>query len=305
MNALDTTIAVVTPENISFEYQLAGPFRRLPAYLIDLGTRWAMIAVVGFAFLLLGASSNIPSLGSFLLAAAMVLYFVLSWFYGAWLETYFNGRTIGKWACGLRVICVDGRPIDGTRAVVRNLVRVIDMSPFVPASLIFDDAFSFILVPTGLIGFIAAMCTTRMQRLGDLAAGTMVVVDERNWRIPITTIDDPRAMALALTIPTSYRVSRSMARTLAIFSERRAYLSPGRRREVASYLTKPLCVKFNFRADTDPDLMMMALYCVTFLSDPRTDAAELSKGVTPVRLAAERDESTSREEPNLDAGTTR
>ena len=38
--ALDTTIAVVTPENIAFNYQLAGPFRRLPAYLIDIAIRW-------------------------------------------------------------------------------------------------------------------------------------------------------------------------------------------------------------------------------------------------------------------------
>ena len=43
---LDTTIGVVTPENIAFEYQLAGPFRRLPAYLIDVAVRYGVIAVV-------------------------------------------------------------------------------------------------------------------------------------------------------------------------------------------------------------------------------------------------------------------
>jgi uncharacterized RDD family membrane protein YckC len=108
-NALDTTIAVVTPENIAFEYQLAGPFRRLPAYLIDVATRWAVILLIVFILLMIGLLTNIAAFGSFLLATGMVIYFVISWFYGTLLETYFNGRTIGKWACGLRVICVDGR----------------------------------------------------------------------------------------------------------------------------------------------------------------------------------------------------
>ena len=55
-NALDTTIAVVTPENIAFEYQLAGPFRRLPAYLIDLAVRWGItLGVIAVLSVISGA----------------------------------------------------------------------------------------------------------------------------------------------------------------------------------------------------------------------------------------------------------
>lgn len=283
--ALDTTIAVVTPENIAFEYQLAGPFRRLPAYLIDVATRWAVILAFVFTLVAIGALTQLPSFGSFFLAVGLVFYFLISWFYGTFFETYFNGRTIGKWACGLRVICVDGRPIDGTRAVIRNLVRVADAAPFAPLSLVLEGASPTLFLPTAMVGFISVIVTRRMQRLGDLAAGTMVVVDEKSWRLPVTKVEDPRVPALASYIPGDYRVTRSMARTLAIYCERRAYLTPARRREIAMHLTTPLIEKFEFRADVDPDLLMVALYHATFLADSRGEPALLGAlaGASPLR----------------------
>jgi len=283
-NALDTTIAVVTPENISFEYQLAGPFRRLPAYLIDVATRWAVILSIGLFLMLMGAFTGFSSIGPFLLATGFVVYFVISWFYGTFLETYFNGRTVGKWACGLRVICVDGRPIDGTQAVLRNLVRVADIAPYAALTSFIEDVGPMFWVPTGMIGFVSVICTKRMQRLGDLAAGTMVVVDEKSWRLPVTKIEDPRVPALASYIPGDYRITRSMARTLAVYCERRAYLTPARRREIAMHLTTPLIKKFEFRPDVDPDLLMVALYHATFLADVRVESASLGSlgGASPL-----------------------
>ena len=111
--ALDTTIAVVTPENIAFDYQLAGPFRRLPAYLIDFGVRWGVIAIVILGLILAGVLASLAGMTPFVIATGFIFYFIVSWFYGTLLETYFNGRTIGKWACGIRAIGVEGRPING------------------------------------------------------------------------------------------------------------------------------------------------------------------------------------------------
>jgi hypothetical protein len=124
-----------------------------------------------------------------------------------------------------------------------------------------------------------------MQRLGDLAAGTMVIVDERSWRLPVVKVDDPRVPALASFFPGDHRVSRSMARTLAIYAERRHYLTPARRREVARHLTDPLVEKFEFRRDIDPDLLMYALYYKTFLADPSDQAPDLGPlaGYSPLR----------------------
>ena len=151
---IDTSIQIVTPENIAFRYQLAGPFQRLPAFLIDFGVRVATMLAVAIALAILGFISS--GLAWVLLLLA---YFVLSWFYGVLFETYFNGQTPGKRVLDLRVLTDQGRPINGEQAVLRNLFRLADIS-------------------FPLVSLIAASCSRRFQRLGDLVAGTIVIVEE-------------------------------------------------------------------------------------------------------------------------------
>ncbi len=283
--ALDTTIAVVTPENIAFEYQLAGPFRRLPAYLIDLAVRWLLLFAFLFTLWLLGAMIDIGALGPLLLATTFLAYFLFTNFYGTVLETYFNGRTVGKWACGIRAIDIDGGPITGKRAFLRNLIRVADLAPYAALNQIDESVAPIFFMPTGMIGLVSMLVTRRMQRLGDLAAGTMVIVDERIWRVPTAEVEDPRVPALASYIPADFRVSRTMARTLAIYAERRHYLTPPRRREIARHLAVPLIDRFAFRTDIDPDLLLVALYYQTFLADASAEPADLGAlaGFSPLR----------------------
>ncbi len=283
---LDTTIAVVTPENIAFEYQLAGPFRRLPAYLIDIVVRWglilALMIVFGFAAGILGIASVFG--GSLMMAVWIVFVFLISWFYGTTMEAYFNGRTVGKWACGIRVIDIDGRPVSGRSALLRNLIRVADMAPVAALSQFVEDTPPIFLISTGMVGLSSMVFTRRMQRLGDLIAGTMVIVDERTWRLPVAKVDDARVPALASFVPGDYRVSRSMARTLAIYAERRYYLTPPRRREIARHLTDPLIERFEFRPDVEPDLLLYALYYKTFLAESSAAQPDLGslRGHSPL-----------------------
>lgn len=274
---LDTTIGVVTPENIAFEYQLAGPFRRLPAYLLDFVVRWAIILIVGFLLAIIGSFMSFVSVlfGSFTLAIIGILYFVVSWFYGSLMEMYFNGRTVGKWMCGIRVIDVEGRPINGRSALLRNLLRVADFMPIAMIPMPDPDIPPIPMLATGLIGMVCMITTKRLQRLGDLAAGTMVVVDERGWRLPVAKVDDARVPALASYVPGDYRITRSMARALATYAERRHFLTPARRREVARHLTDALLDRFEFRRDIDPDLLLYALYYKTFLEDKNAEPADL------------------------------
>ncbi|KAA5543702.1 RDD family protein [Roseiconus nitratireducens] len=274
---LDTTIGVVTPENIAFEYQLAGPFRRLPAYLIDLAVRWGVILLIGAIILMIAGTLSFLSTfyGPLAQAFILVAIFLINWFYGTICEAYFNGRTIGKWMCGIRVIEVDGRPVSPRSALLRNLLRIADMAPVAAINTWDPDVPPIYLIPTGIIGLVSMMMTERMQRLGDLAAGTMVVVDERKWQLPIAKVDDARVAALASYVPGDYRVSRKMARTLATYVERRHFLTPQRRREVARHLTDPLIERFEFRHDIDPDLLMYALYYRTFLTDSSAEPADL------------------------------
>lgn len=274
---LDTTIGVVTPENIAFEYQLAGPFRRLPAYLIDVAVRWLTIFAFGLALLVFGSFMNVVSafFGQFSQAALMTLIFLINWFYGTILEAYFNGRTIGKWICGIRVIEVDGRPISPRSALLRNLLRIADLAPMLPLSSLGEELPLVYMIPTGIFGLVSMTMTRRMQRLGDLAAGTMVVVDERKWQLPIAKVEDARVPALASYIPGDYRISRKMARTLATYAERRQYLPATRRREIARSLADRLIQRFEFRKDIDPDLLLYSLYYKTFLAEPNEAEADL------------------------------
>src|SRR4051812_9466976 len=91
---LDTTIRLVTPERITFQYPLAGPFRRALAYLLDVLIWVVLVFAASMAALVLSLGSN-AGIGLFL-----VVFFVLQWGYGAFCEGIFNGRTPGKWAAG-------------------------------------------------------------------------------------------------------------------------------------------------------------------------------------------------------------
>ncbi len=288
---LDTTIQVVTPENIAFEYQLAGPFRRIPAYALDVLIYTMVLALLVIIGLYIGFYSMSMVAMSLYAFVGLVVWFVLGWFYGALCETYFNGRTVGKWACGLRVISIDGRPLSGMQATIRNLLRVADLAPPAAFGQMDSDVPPWLVVPTALIGLMSVIMTQRMQRLGDLAAGTMVVVDEKSWRLPVAKVDDPRVAALASYLPGDYRISPTMARTLAAYAERRAFLTPARRREVARHLTDPLIDRFEFRPDIDPDLLMYALYYQTFLAADSTEPANLGAlaGFSPLRKDMGRD----------------
>jgi uncharacterized RDD family membrane protein YckC len=128
---LDTAVTIVTPENIEFSYRLAGPFRRLGAFLIDVLLKLAIVvtAVVGSFFA--GIMSLMgEGLTSFVVLVGM---FLLDWFYGMVWETLWSGQTPGKRLFSLRVISCDGRPINGVQAAIRNLLRVADLG--VPASV--------------------------------------------------------------------------------------------------------------------------------------------------------------------------
>src|SRR5881394_2132332 len=104
---LDATIRVVTPENIAFEYRLAGPFRRLPAFLLDLCLGTALLIA---CWIVVGMT---VSAVSFYLASAILflIFFLIWWFYGVLFETFMNGQTPGKYILGLRVLTDTGQPI--------------------------------------------------------------------------------------------------------------------------------------------------------------------------------------------------
>lgn len=261
---IDATIDIITPENISFRYRIAGPYRRLPAFFIDVLLRFGVWIVI---FIVLSLISAVSLLNTFLgQTIAGVLFFLMEWLYGGLLETYWNGQTVGKRVMGIRVLSVDGQPINGLQAFLRNILRFADLMPLVSLSALMDVE-DPIPIPTLVIGLVTTLLTRRFQRLGDIVCGTMVVIDEKSWLFEPAKLEDPRVAQLAAELPPSFVVSRTMAQALATYVDRRQLFSPPRRREIARHIAEPLLPKFGLPSDTSYDLLLCALYHRTFLSE--------------------------------------
>ncbi len=261
---LDTRVEIVTPENIAFQYRMAGPFRRLPAFLLDTVIR-ALLAGVGmlgavFVFGTVGVSGVGLGLG-------MLLWFLLAWFYGGLFEAYWNGQTPGKRVMGIRVVSVEGRPITPLQAVLRNILREADAQPL----WLYQ------------VGLLAATSNPRFQRLGDLACGTMVIVEQRQRSGQLARVTEPVARRMAAAIPKGFQPTRSQTRALAAYVERRHTFPWGRRMEIAAHLGEPLRREFGLAANTDVDLLLCGLYHRTFIAE-REDQSTV--GVSPFRETA-------------------
>lgn len=274
---LDCRTQVITPENIQFEYALAGPFQRLPAFLFDVVVRTSVY--VGITFVASMVLAFVP-FGTTLVTIWMLIgYFVLSWFYGALFETWFNGRTVGKMVFKLRAISTDGRPINGSQAALRNLLRLADMNVLLSLELFDPEAPPVYVIPTMSVGLLAMMLSQRAQRLGDLVAGTMVISEARKvapWNIKP---DDNRAFGLAELIPANFQPSVSLAQTIGLYMENRTRLNPLRRNDIAKHLARPLIEKFGLLPDTGYDLLLCALYVRIYMSDDQQ-----TEGKTRMRM---------------------
>lgn len=266
---IDAAIDIVTPENITFRYQLAGPFRRLPAFLIDVMVRGAIMWGVGTVCVLLGIIAGGASITLMLIG-----WFLVEWFYGGICEAFFNGMTVGKRLMGIRVLSVDGQPINGFQAIMRNVLRSVDMlPPLIPEFMASGEYLErwFLMAPTCMVGLITMALSRRYQRLGDLVCHTMVVIEEKQWFSGVAKLDDARAFQLAAYLPTDLQVSRSLARAIAHYVERRRYFSVPRRREVAKHLGEPLLRQFGLPADTSHDLLLCSMYYRLFVGDRTED----------------------------------
>ena len=263
-SAIDLTAVITTPENIQFEYRIAGPFRRLPALILDFAVR-IICFLVGLVLLFI-VGLSIPFSGSIATMLFLIFWFAIDWFYGLLFESSWNGQTPGKYLTKIRVISIDGRPINGYQATVRNFLRLADFAPMVSLEMFFVDAPAVYMIPTFLVSLICMSVTSRFQRLGDIAAGTMVVVNERAWIPNNVKLEDPRIASLSEHIPANFRMSSTLAKVIALYAERRTRIPPARRAELASHLAKPLLKQFHFRDDTSPDLLLCALYYREFVT---------------------------------------
>ena len=199
---LDTYREVVTPEGVALHLPAAGPVPRALAWGIDLAARLGLLSLLSLVLALLGGFGQ----GMYLIAA-----FLLFWAYPIAFEALWRGQTPGKRVLGLRVVAGDGAPVGWLPAIVRNLLRSVDMLPFGYA-----------------VGLVACLCDRDSRRLGDLVADTVVIhVPARRSHAPV-----PGVPALASGQP--LRLDEQAA--IVAFGERAGYLVPARQVELAGLL---------------------------------------------------------------------
>lgn len=146
-------LEIRTPEGVTFALHLAGPFSRFLAWLLDVLLIYG-VSISVFTFM----TSTGAVLGGLGIAFAILFTFVLGFAYRIVLEWRFRGQTFGKRLLRLRVMDATGLRLQFNQVVLRNLIRVVDLMPFAYA-----------------LGGAVMLINPRFQRLGDIAAGTIVV----------------------------------------------------------------------------------------------------------------------------------
>ena len=159
--ARQSSLAIETPEGVVFRYELATPVARALAWAVD-------AAAIGVLSSMTAKLSQVAGFVNkdFASALGVILYFVISVGYGIVLEWRWRGQTLGKRVVGLRVVDAHGLRLQLPQIALRNFIRFVDMLPGLY-----------------LVGGIAALVTRKCQRLGDLAANTIVAREQR-WEEP-------------------------------------------------------------------------------------------------------------------------
>lgn len=202
----------VTPEAVTIAVDVAGLGSRMIAWLID-----TVIQLLILVPILIGVGAGDLS-GSVELVVLSLVVFLIFWGYFPIFELSWQGRTPGKRAQRLRVVLTDGQPAGAAAIMVRNLIRILDV--FI---------FPFLAV-------ISMIVTTRAQRLGDLAAGTMVVREGK------LTAPRPLSLPDRSDLPTvdATGLSEREYDVIRSFLVRRSSLDPSARLRLAAQLAAPL-----------------------------------------------------------------
>jgi uncharacterized RDD family membrane protein YckC len=213
---LDTTRRVATPEGIELTLRLAGPVPRALAWAVDLALRAGIVMAIALVASQLGRAGW---------GVVLLAWFFAEWILPAWFEAAWGGQTPGKRMFGIAVLNDDGTPLRWPGALTRNLLRAVDFLPFLYG-----------------IGLASMLASRDFKRLGDLAAGTVVVYlgekVEPAREIPKAA---PIVPPIALTLEEQRAVLELAERSSALTKERveelaelPAPLVPGAQKEQAA-----------------------------------------------------------------------
>ena len=202
---VDTVCTVETPEGVRLTLRTAGPVPRALAYLVDVFLRGFFYV---FAILILAFA-----VGDLALPLWLLIVFLGEWFYPVFFEIWARGQTLGKKLVGLRVVHEDGTSVRWPASILRNLLLSADWLPGTYAA-----------------GLVSSLTSPGFRRLGDLAAGTLVIhVEEGPEAPPAPPQVAPSPPPIPLTVEEQ--------RAVVAFSERAPLLSEARSDELAALAT--------------------------------------------------------------------
>ncbi len=214
---LDTRRQVETPEGLALGLRLAGVLPRGCALLLDTIVRILFYVAAAIALMGFGVMGE---------ALLTLTFFTFEWFYYVFFEVYFRGVTPGKYFVGLRVLHDDGTPVGWNASIVRNFMRAVDFLPFF---------YGFAILSSSL--------SPSFRRLGDWAAGTVVVHDDRRRRkfrgrrkVRTKPRNGSRSDSSVPAIPLPLVLDREEQGALLAFSQRRKQWSQERAEELAGIL---------------------------------------------------------------------
>jgi uncharacterized RDD family membrane protein YckC len=223
--------AIETPENVELTFDLAGPGSRFCALAVDVMLMWLFVFAIAIAGGIAGffdafdTSSDSGDGWATWFSAAMIVIIALVLFgYGFFFEWLLHGQTPGKRSLKLRVLRDDGTPATVVDLAIRNLVRTVDFLPGFYA-----------------VGGLVALLSAQQKRLGDMAAGTIVVKEaEFDYRAMVDkkrkVVDEPIAIGNHALSPEELRLVRG-------FLQRREELLPEARARLADDMGRRLHAK--------------------------------------------------------------
>lgn len=256
--------AVVSPEAVLLEFEAAGVGSRSVAFALDLAIMAGTLVLLGFVAGIASATSPGALPTVVVVVITMVATFLVFWGYPVAFESLARGRTVGKMAMGLRVVQTDGAPIRFRHAAVRAILGLIDFYlPFLP----------------GAPAVLTSLLTRRHQRLGDLAAGTMVIRERtgagavRSVAFAVPSGWEPYAATLDVSAldPTGYAAVRELLL-------RAPHLAPVARTELSRQLAGAVAARI--RAAPDPAVPAeVFLLCVAARYQARTAPGSFAPSV--------------------------
>ena len=224
-------LIIDTPEQVHLEFVLAGIGSRFMAVLLDTLIQGALYLVLFIVFAV-ALSNPFASTRTWIVALGILVFFTIYWGYFTLFEIFWKGQTPGKRWAGIRVIKDSGRPINAFEAMTRNLVRIVDWFPAIYG-----------------VGVVTMLLNAKNRRLGDFAAGTLVVheTSEKESSLFFNT-----ASTTEFIFPQAAHLTLQEADLIEAFLARRLDIPPAIRQQNARRIVEMVATRLNIPAESRP-----------------------------------------------------